>query len=298
VHKLRAWMDDPRPRGLPEEVQNLVILTWAEQQQLAFMLHGGPQTPSLESMRDELELKAQKLPDREHWQVAVRRAQDIFGLGASELLNASNVSRLVADVRTKAQSWRADAHAIVERLSRVQRDFGLDPGGTRRMRTARSAEALVEAVLGSEQEKVVEALATGIVETSEAAMAMSLSRGAGLVSALESTAWDLFEAVGRLADDRAEAARLLRNRVAEALEADELAVNLAMTLRSAQADAVRLLAPPDGGIPPKPIGWREVQSRTRLSAHEAITQLQTYLASVEDARRDRLAVSWRVEEKE
>ena len=67
-----------------------------DEQQLAFTLHGGPVTASLDDMRDELELKAQKLPAHDVWQVAVRRAQEIFGIPASALLNAANVAQLVA----------------------------------------------------------------------------------------------------------------------------------------------------------------------------------------------------------
>jgi hypothetical protein len=204
-------------------------------------------------------------------------------------------------LRSKAQSWRSDAHGVLQRLLRVQRDFGIDPDAARRTRTARAAESLLERIVNAEPEKVIEALATGAVDTSEGAVGLSLGRGAALVSALDSTAWDLFNAVGRLTDERAVAGQGLRQRIAEALEADELAVNLASTLKGAQSDAVRLLAgtpSPPAVTPPRPAGWREVQARTRVAPRDAIAELESYVRTVDRGRLERLAVSWRVEEKE
>ncbi|HEY5616347.1 MAG TPA: hypothetical protein VIK60_00295 [Vicinamibacterales bacterium] len=303
VRKLRAWMDDPKPRGLPEEVQNLVILIWAEQQQLAFLLHGGPApvSASLESMRDDLELRAQKLPERDHWQLAVRRAQDVFGIPTSELLNATNVSRLVAELRGKAQSARAHAHTLVERVSAAQRDFDVDPARARRTRTAKAVEGMQERIASADFESVIAAVATSTVETSESAMGTSLSRTSALVAALDSTAWDLFEAVGRLADDRTGAGMAIRRRVAEALEADELAVSLAPALKSAQADAVRLLASPTPPPPvdvPRSAGWREVRSETRVPAKVAVKEITDYVAGLDSSRQEHVVISWRVEEKD
>jgi hypothetical protein len=301
VRKLRLWMDDPKPRGLPEEVQNLVIMTWAEQQQLAFVLHGGPHTPSLDSMRDELELQAQRLPERDHWTVAVKRAQDIFGLVTSELLNASNVNRLISDLREKAQA-RGGAHRLVERVASAQREFGVDPAGTRRHRTAKAVEALLDGISAADNETAIEALATSLVQTSEAAMAVSLSRAKDLVTALDSAPWELFDAVGRLADDRAAAGQDIQTRVAETLEADELAVPLASALKAIASDAVRLLSaappaqpPPSPPVSAPPGGWRKVASGERVSASEAIAQIR----DVAEARnKKRVVVSWTAEEKE
>lgn len=302
VRKLRSWIDEPKPRGLTEEVQNLVILVWAEQQQLAFTLHGGPVTASLDGMRDELELKAQKLPSQDVWQLAVRRAQDIFGIPTSALLNAANVSQLVGALRDKAQAARANAHGLVERLTAAQRDFNLDPAQTRRGRTARSVESMVEKILAGEPESVVDVFATAGGETSDPAMGRSLSQASGLVGALTSTAWNLFEAVGRLDGERHEAGQAIRRRVAEALEADELAMPLAATLKAAQDDAVRLLAPPRVEEPPATSTsrerWRDLRTQAALPSSEAVASLRDYLESLDAAQRRRVRVSWRVEDKD
>jgi hypothetical protein len=303
VRKLRAWIDEPKSRGLPEEVQNLVILVWAEQQQLAFTLHGGPVTTSLDDMRDELELKPQKLPTPEVWQVAVRRAHDIFGIPASALLNAANVAQLVGALREKAQGARANAHALVERLTAVQRDFGLDAAQTRRGRTANSLQRLLERITAAEPEAVIEVFATMPGDTSDPAMGRSVSQSSAVVGALTSTAWNLFEAVERLGDDRHVAGQAIRARVADALEADELAAPLAVALKGAQEDAVRLLAPPapdmpTTGVHPRGERWREIHAKSQLASAQAIATLREYLESLNTTQRDRVRVSWRVEDKD
>jgi len=305
VRKLRAWIDEPKPRGLPEEVQNLAILVWAEQLQLAFTLHGGPVTASLDDMRDELELKAQKLPPHDLWQTAVRRAQEIFGLPTSALLNAANVAQLVGSLCEKAQAARANAHALVDRLTAVQRDFGLDPAQTRRGRTAIAVQRLLERITAAEPEAVIDVFATMPGETSDPAMGRSVSQASALVGVLTSTAWNLFDAVGRLGDERHGAGQAIRTRVTEALEADELAAPLAVALKGAQEDAVRLLAPPPPApdtappdVRPRAERWREIQSKGPLAAGEAIATLRDYLESLNAQLRDRVRVSWRVEDKD
>lgn len=297
VQKLRAWIDEPKPRGLPEEVQNLVILVWAEQQQLAFVLRGGPVTPSLDDMRDELELKAQKLPSHEVWQAAVRRAHEIFGIPASALLNASNVAGLASALQEKAQASRASAHTLVERLSAVQRDFALDGAQTKRGRTAKAVQTLLERIAAAEPEATIDVFAAAPSDTSDPAMGRSLAQASAIVGALTSTAWNLFEAVGRLNDERHAAGQAIRARVGEALEADELAVPLSAALKRAQDDAVALLTPPP---PPtrRAESWHEIKAMDHLTSADAVATLTKYLDSLDKTRAERVRVSWRVEDKD
>src|SRR5262245_39100896 len=61
VQALREWIDQKMP-GMPTEVENLVILTYAVQTDRTFWLHGGPITPALDRLHPEVELRAQQLP--------------------------------------------------------------------------------------------------------------------------------------------------------------------------------------------------------------------------------------------
>ena len=53
--------------GLPRDIQNLVLLSFAWQSNL-LLLHGTPVEPRLESLNDDLELCEQVLPSVVAWQ--------------------------------------------------------------------------------------------------------------------------------------------------------------------------------------------------------------------------------------
>ena len=57
-------------------------------------------------------------------------------------------------------------------------------------------------------------------------MGTSIKKAAGVVAALDTTKFELFEAVAALTDDRADGRHAIQQRVREAFEKDELAVAL------------------------------------------------------------------------
>lgn len=116
VEQLRKWLDEPRAMGLPKEAANLVILVFAAQTNRGFYLHGSPYESSLTNLHEKCELREQWLPAVEHWQKAVERAGSIFGIAASPLLNATNVSQLSTSVKKKATDSRNACGAYVKRL--------------------------------------------------------------------------------------------------------------------------------------------------------------------------------------
>ena len=100
---LRRWMDQPEERGLPREIQNLLILVYADQTNRSFVRYGGNYTPTLEDLPNELELQEQALPDLKDWEEAVNRVADILGHAVSRLLNASNLATLASKVGESRQ---------------------------------------------------------------------------------------------------------------------------------------------------------------------------------------------------
>jgi hypothetical protein len=267
VAKLRGWIEEPRPMGLPREVQNLVILIFADQTNRTFFLHGGPTQGTIESLPDELELREQKLPPPSEWDAAVQRAAKILGLTASPLASAASVAKLAAEAKKMAAEHRADCSTLVTRLGEQMRRLGLVPESTNRRRTAIAALGVLEAIHAAADSSVVSAIVHAEVGTSEEAMATSIRKAAGVIAALASTRYELFEAVAGLTDHRAEAGAAIQQRVREAFEKDELAVGLEAALRGAEVDAARLLAvtppsprpePPPMPRPPRP-GTRVVE---------------------------------------
>jgi hypothetical protein len=249
--KLRAWTDDPRPMGLPQLVQNLLILLFAEQTNRTFFLHGGPVQPTLESIPLELELREQALPDPADWEVAVARAAALLGIAASPLRSAANVAKLVEDVRRETASLRSACERLSRRLREVLPRAGVAPDAASRVKTGDAALSFVEGVLGARPDEVVRVVARSRIETSEAAMAQSLRKASPLCEALDRVQWQLFEAIGTLTGERAAAARAILAQVADALTSDEYAVGLAAAVNDAEAKAVRLLSEPPPKPPPK-----------------------------------------------
>ena len=80
VGEMRRWTDSPEDRGLPKEIQNLLILVYADQTNRSFRHthHGGNYTPTLDDLPNELELIEQTLPDSTDWQEAITRTADIL----------------------------------------------------------------------------------------------------------------------------------------------------------------------------------------------------------------------------
>jgi len=265
VGQLRKWIDDPKPMGLPKEVQNLVILTFAEQTSRTFYRHNTPWDVTLAKIEDDCELRQQRLPDQAQWDMAVQRAGSIFGLAASPLLKASNVNALANDVKKRASESRVpcqgycqqlrDRLASVGRISRSVRsvrsvpnercllDGPGDPSYLEcdRMKTASATQAVVDRVCQSEADDIVAVLASAAIATSESAMGECLSMAAKLSGAIEAANWEIFEAIGILTDARKTAAAEIRNVVGKALRSDEHVIQIALALNGAQSQAVRLL---------------------------------------------------------
>lgn len=308
VAKLRLWMDEPRPSGLPKEVQNLLILVFADQTNRTFFLHGGPAPGSVENLADELELREQRLPSAADWDEASRRAATILGLAVSPLASAGSVAKLAADAKQVAVEHRPACSSLVTRLGEQMRRLDLVPESTSRYGTAVAALGLLDAIHAAVPDDVVSAIARAPLGHPADAMGTSIKKAVGVVGALGAARYELFEGVAGLTDDRAPAAAAIQRRVLDAFDKDELAVGLEAALRAAESDAVRLLTrpvlppppPPLPPPPPPPPGMRVVErsSERNLSparASEVLRKLQQRLAE-RPARR--LAIDWTIEEPE
>jgi hypothetical protein len=242
VAKMRTWIDQPQAMGLPRELQNLIILTFALQTNRSFFLHGGPMQPTLENLPDELELREQKLPPQQDWEKARDRASAIFGVPSSPLLNASNVSKLIGDIQKELGPRKESCGQLVARLRQLVPQLG-EPGTTpQRLRTAQAAQALVNALSQAEGDAFLTALIQADVASSEQAVGSSFKKSADVVDALGRVKWELLEAVLKLDDERQAAAQALWNSAKQAFQADELAIALGPALSEAESKAVRLLA--------------------------------------------------------
>ena len=320
--KLRQWIDTPAPMGLPLELQNLIILTYAATTNRRFVMRGGPFEPSIDSLPDELELREQSLPDASHWQIAVQRAAGLFGLTPAQVLNAANVGRLVDDVR-QAATQRRDA--IARLVAQVRdRSARYAPGvAGARQQTAESAQALLASLAQAAEGDVVAALATATLQTSDAAVGRALGQAQACADTLTNARWDMFDAMRDLQDHRQTAAALVLSRLSEGLTSDEHVLPLKARLDELERDAMRLLtaaapapapvpapappgtlpapAPTPVALPPAPavMGPEVVEEKQQLhlsgaAAAAALDDLKARMAKDQDLE---LTLSWRLQRK-
>ena len=272
VEKMRAWTDEPEPRGLPAWVQNLLILTFATQENYSFLLHGGPAGEvSLDSLKNELALEPVALPSQDDWSLAIARVAPILGIDAPKLRNANNAAALAEQIHTQLKAVRADCERLCQRLRERMQYFGLAPESAPRMQTAAAVQTLVETVANSPVQSIVAAVASAELQTSAAAMGSSLKK-AGVVSAgLEGINWEIFDGIAQLTDSRMQEAAAIRGRVVEALAADEYATGLIPALQRAQSDALRLITKPvETPLTPRP----RTQKDLRLEGQESDLPLE------------------------
>ncbi|MEP7311642.1 MAG: phage resistance protein [Pseudomonadota bacterium] len=249
VGRLRRLIDQPRPMGLPLELQNLLILTFAAQTNRR-LVFSGPE-PDVDRLPDEIELREQTLPSAADWQKGVQRAAILFGLVIPESLNAANVGGLVVKVKEKVAQQREPVAALVRAVA--DRAARYAPGSTgERQRTAESAQALLAALAAATEQSLVAALAGATVETTEAAAGKAIAQSQQVVQALSNARWELFDAVRGLADQRQVAGQQVVQRLAELLRNDEHVIPLQTKLNELERDAIALLSSGTSTPPPSP----------------------------------------------
>ena len=197
-------------------------------------------------------MREEELPAAEAWDVAVDRAGKVFGIAVSPLRNASNVSEFGTKLGDAAAEKAAACSELVTRLASLGKDLSIAEDDTRRLRTARTTSALVEALNVLLGKARIEKLAAVEPETSLEAMGTSLHKAKAVLDALERTRWALFPSLHQLTDDRSDAAGRLLRELAEAVAADEYAVALGGKLPGLEDRAIKLLARPAKPVPPPP----------------------------------------------
>ena len=304
VAQLRRWIDEPRPMGLPTEVQNLIIHTFAAQTNRSFYLNKGPYQPTLENTPNELVLKEQALPRETVWRTALKRASLFFGLTLAESLNAANVAKLAEQLGAEVKNRFPSLQAYAQSLAEHWQTFGTPDTESSRLKTARGTVGLL-AAMSVPNADLIEVLAESPIETNETAYGQTIGKAEILKEALQTADWDLFAAACALRDERRKAAQLMRERIIEVLGTDEHAIALKPALAEQKAKALKLLteAPPQPPPPPPPLppptpipGVKVVwqAEKNDLSPKDARETLDKIAADIEQDADYRLSISWKI----
>jgi hypothetical protein len=253
VRDLREWIDLPQPRGLPEEIENLLILVYALQANRSFFRHGTPYEPTLDRLPGELELRAQPLPSPEEWETARQRAAALFGVVINGPLTWTNVGRLASEIQVKVEADQAGGSKLAEQIGAAATRLDISPEKLQlapRYRTALAVGQLLQSVGKREPTPCVKQLALAKIETSAAAMVKSLSSASDVLAALKDVPWPLLDSLARITDERQQGAQEVLRALREAFFADEHVSGFALALRDAREEAIRLLA--QGAVQPEP----------------------------------------------
>jgi len=262
--KLRQWMDEPQAMGLPTELQNLIILSFAAQTNRSFYLHGTPVAPGLEKLENELELREEKLPSEDAWKVAIERGGAIFGITTSALLNAANLAQFTSKLRETAERLLPEVQNSLKWLERVPNAFsGTDPKLLRRYGTAQEGLALLRLIGSSEGASLVQKISTQPLAATPAALGSGLAKAHEVATALEGASWEILDGIRSAQGAHAETAQAILDTLKQALAADEYVTALKPVLQAAQKNAVTLITamvqtpaiPPAAPIPfsPSPV---------------------------------------------
>ncbi len=291
VKRLRSAIDQPTPKGLPDIVQNLLIMVFAEHGQYAFSLHGQDYVPALKDMPDNLLLTKQDLAEPNIWKLGVDNASAIFGLTPNKLRTANHQNALEKDVQDEVKRQLGHCEELVTELrgalSRVNQGAQCN-----RLRNAEYAVSLLQTLQGKQGADLIAALADIQPPTNAMALAKSIVSAASVTQAIQDNNWQLLETVWK--SGAAEALQI-KQRVIAALTADELVTALAQALRQAQADATsqltRNVVPPViQNVPPadtsiKGAGGRKVLEQVQQSGLTS-KQARTLFAEIESKLQD------------
>jgi len=237
VSVLRDAINHPHAAGLTRQLENLIILVWAQATSHTFREHGGPAAASVDRLEDSWEVVEQPLPDEAVWHEAQRRLGSIFGITLpTTQLSGFAVERAGIELADAVARYRVDAADLVERIGDWSAAFGVT-GSTSRAHTAALAKELLDAVAsGGDDLGRVDELVAADVGAAPLTLGKSIAMSSELVAGLDSAPRAII-----LAASARPAGAALRQEVAEALGNDELVTPLLPVLRSVGERAVELL---------------------------------------------------------
>ena len=243
VGHLRHWMNEPTPMGLPDVLENLVILTYSRQASRMLTLQSIPVPESLTNLRDDVVLERQALPDQADWEEVASRTSHIFGVTLQPLPNLANLQKLDTQIRELVTKYSGEVANYVSKLRTTLSQICGGCDGFARLMTAESMIALCTAIQKTRKPlDLFEAIRLAQMDTSAAGMGVVLKQAATIHTAIDQIRRDAFDKLGQVQDEpRSSVAQGLRRQIQDVLEADEHVTALGGVVRQWMNDAMNLL---------------------------------------------------------
>jgi hypothetical protein len=254
VGHLRQWMNEPNRMGLPDSLENLVILTYARQASRMLTLQGIPVPESLTSLRDDIVLERQQLPEQKAWDQVCERASHIFGVTVPALPTLANLQKLHDQVSELNKQFGPDVANYLGKLRTALAAIVGDYADIPRYKTAIATSGLCQAIQRAKKPaETFDAIQAKDV-TSPSAMGEVFKQSAKAHRALDQIRLDVFEKLGQVSDEpRAGVARMLRQQIQDALRADEHATALDSVVGRWLDDSMKLLLDAPREPVPQPV---------------------------------------------
>ena len=253
VHVLRKLLDEPEPRGLDKELQNLIIAVFAEEQQLAWFQYGSAiRVDAVQAISDQLELRQPVLPEQDEWISACKHGSGIFGRPLPGWLSPANVVTMADTIRAEAKLYGPATATLVAELERHAHTLGLDVAATGgRLGHARSVSKFLDEVAGETDDVVLVGLVAAVdVGLDDVAVATVFRKAAEVNQALATAPWELLDIVRTRADGGDEEAAIIVDELALSAFHDQNAADLPAALRRAGEKATQLIVQQR---PPQPV---------------------------------------------
>jgi hypothetical protein len=303
VANMRAWIDQPTPRGLPEPVEDLLILLFAEQTDRVLFQHGASvDDAEIGRLGPDFELREQRLPPADTWARAVEIANKAFGLGASPGRSGSNVASLASRVREAARGGREDAVRLVQALE-LRTPSSVKATSARLATMKALAGWLDQLVTASDDVELVARIAKAPLTNPVTldSLGPANAKAKSVLGAIERANWELIGGLKAVPDARRAEAKKLEEALALAFSQDEYARPIAEELRRIEVEATRLLVQtaPEPTQPTEP-GWKQVEHRKlkRATASDAARELDALKSKLESDKGLEVELDWKLYRKE
>ena len=253
VQILRECINNDQPIGLHRELENLLILVFAEHGKYAFVERGRPvNDASHKNLQDDWTLVKEDLADSKTWQTATANASAVFGVTSSPHLTGTNQQHLVHAVNKEIKDYHGAMQQLESRLQQAYATLAIDENNTsaNRLANARLAVRLADQLLSLDGVKHIDALASIELATDAQALGISIKQSAAVAQALDAFAWPLIDSAVTASGEPGEH---IRHRVIDALQLDERVQSLPPVLKQATSDCATLLTAPKPTSAPLPL---------------------------------------------
>ena len=278
VGLLRGAINQPNQTGLTAQLENLIILVWAQATSHSFQEHGGPVTPDIDRMVDTWTVIEQELPTLDVWKDACDRLGAVFGVNLpTRQLSGFALERAGIQLSKLAVEHAPAVDAFAERIADWSTEFIPGDRETDRLATARAAHELVTTLASADDDLArVTALAAAEIRPSAVGLGRSITRAANIVAALDGAQREIIRTAMHRAGGEA-----LREDLSDALRADEIAIELVPRLADVQRRAIAALAvdPTPPPSPPPTPGRRQWSGSGLDAALRKLDELRTKLRS-------------------